>query len=59
MVEKCHFCGNPIQVMWVRGQLQFCSERCRDESKKAGEPYEGWVALGPGDGFVFIKPNQG
>ena len=53
MRQKCHGCSGVVDRPWTRGQLVFCSEKCRTESLNKGEPCEGWTYLGVGDEMVY------
>lgn len=62
MQKKCHRfheCGQYVVKPWFRGLLAFCSEECRNESLKQGEPVEGWAYIDEGDELVYIgsRPN--
>ena len=53
-MRKCHRCGNRVDTAWIRGQLTFCSDRCREQSKNEGEPCDGWHDDGSGE-LVYAK----
>lgn len=60
---KCHGCEKEIEHVWIRGNYCFCSQECRAESQKNGEPlgdppnYEFPLGVGDED-VVFIKPGR-